>query len=214
MVRRMTIDQWLIFLVVWIAASLPLGPNALNCIALSAGAGLRRSLYAVGGILIASACHMTATLFGVAALLAANAALFHAVKLTGAAYLIWMGIALWRKSARIELDKPSEHATSFEIVFRAFLISMSNPKAVFAYLAVFSQFVDPDGDLVGRLSVLVPTSFAVTVLVYGGYCLLGAGIAGYIRTSRRQRGFNRVIGALYVAAGTGLALTEGRPPRS
>ena len=89
----MSFDQWLLFLALWIAASLPLGPNAFNCIAPSAQAGFQRSLWAFAGILIASVGHMTATLLGMAALLAANALLFQAVKLAGAAYLIWMGLS-------------------------------------------------------------------------------------------------------------------------
>ncbi|MDD9929921.1 MAG: LysE family translocator, partial [Rhodospirillaceae bacterium] len=167
----MSFDQWLLFVALWTAASLPLGPNAFNCIALSAQAGFRRSLWAIAGILIASVGHMTATLLGVAALLAANALLFQAIKLAGAAYLIWMGLSLWRRGGRIEFDDSDRSAaTPFAIVRRAVLISLSNPKAVFAYLAVFSQFVEPGGDIAARLLVLVPTSIAVTVLVYGGYC--------------------------------------------
>ena len=204
-----TSEHWLLFLAVWVAASLPLGPNALNCIALSAGAGFRRSLWALCGILLASFCHMTATLFGVATVLAANATLFQTVKLAGAAYLIWMGISLWRRGERIEFARSSESPARIAIIRRAFLISMSNPKAVFAYLAVFSQFVEPGNELFARLTILVPTSFSVTILVYGGYCALGLGIARVLGTVRRRHVFNRTVGALYMAVGAGLALADG-----
>ena len=209
----MTLDHWLLFLAVWIAASLPLGPNAMNCIALSAGAGFRRSLWALAGILAASVCHMTATLLGVAALLAANALLFQAVKLAGAAYLVWMGVSLWRRGASLEWDRQTEPQAVLPIVRRAALISISNPKAVFAYLAVFSQFVGPGDALAGRLAVLVPTSFAVTALVYSGYCLLGLGVARLLRTARRRRAFDRLVSVFYIAAGAGLALSDGQAAR-
>ena len=161
----MTFDHWLLFLVLWTAASLPLGPNALNCIALSAQTGFRRSLWAIVGILIASAGHMTATLLGVTALLAANALLFQAVKFAGAAYLIWMGLSLWRRGGRLDVDMRVGAETPGAIVRRAVLISLSNPKAVFAYLAVFAQFVEPGCDLASRLAVLVPTSIAATTVI-------------------------------------------------
>ena len=154
---------------------------------------------------------MTATLLGMTTLLAANALLFQAVKLAGAAYLIWMGLSLWRRVGRIEFDDSDRSAaTTFAIVRRAVLISLSSPKAVFAYLAVFSQFVEPGGDIAARLLVLVPTSIAVTVLVYGGYCLLGLGIARLLSSARRQRWFNRMVGAFYILAGAGLTLSEGK----
>ena len=206
----MTFDNWLLFLALWTAASLPLGPNALNCIALSAQTGFRRSLWAIAGILIASAGHMTATLLGVAALLAANAILFQAVKFAGAAYLVWMGLSLWCRGGRIDFDRREDAETPGAIVRRAVLISLSNPKAVFAYLAVFAQFVEPGGDLAARLAVLVPTSFGVTVVVYGGYCLLGLGVAQLLSSARRQRWFNRTVAAFCIAAGAGLVLSEGR----
>jgi threonine/homoserine/homoserine lactone efflux protein len=209
-----SLEHWLLFLAVWVAASLPLGPNALNCIALSAGTGFRRSLWALCGILLASVCHMTATLFGVATVLATNATLFQTVKIVGAAYLIWMGISLWRRGGRIEFARSTDSPARIAIVRRAFLVSMSNPKAVFAYLAVFSQFVEPGSDLSARLAVLVPTSFAVTILVYGGYCALGLGIARALGTAPRWRLFNRAVGALYMAIGGGLAFSDGPSGRA
>jgi len=102
---------------------------------------------------------MTATLLGMTALLAANALLFQSVKLAGAAYLIWMGLSLWRRGGRIEFDDSDRSAaTPFAIVRRAVLISLSNPKAVFAYLAVFSQFVEPGGSA-GSTEWSAPSTF-------------------------------------------------------
>ena len=93
----MAFDQWLIFVAIWTLAGLPLGPNALNCIAVSARIGFTRSLWSVAGILGAALCHKTAVIFGAATILLANAELFYVLKFCGAAYLIWMGISLRRE---------------------------------------------------------------------------------------------------------------------
>ncbi len=59
-----------------------------------------------------------------------------------------MGLSLWRRGGRIEFDDSDRSAaTPFAIVRRAVFISLSNPKAVFAYLAVFSQFIEPAATL-------------------------------------------------------------------
>ena len=158
----MTVDQWLLFVGVWTLAGLPLGPSALNCIAVSASGGFARSLWAVLGILIAAICHKAATILGVAALLLANAELFYWLKLCGAAYLVWMGISLWRRRDGPAFAAGRDMASRAAIVRRAFLISMSNPKAILAYLAVFSQFLTPTDPLADRLVVLVPTALIVT----------------------------------------------------
>lgn len=204
----MTVDQWLIFVAVWIAASVPLGPNALNCIAASAGAGFRRSLWAVVGILLAALCHMAATALGVAAVLLANAELFHILKLCGAAYVVWMGVSLWRRRDELPAMGPMASASALRLVRRAFLTSMSNPKSILAYLAVFSHFLIPGAPLAARLAILVPTALAISVIVYVGYCAMGAGVGRLLGTVRRRLAFNRSVGSFYIFAGVGLAASD------
>lgn len=204
----MSLEQWWIFVAVWIAASVPLGPNALNCIASSASAGFRRSLWAVPGILLAALCHMTVTVLGVAAVLLANALLFQVLKLCGAAYLVWMGISLWRKKDGLaEPERPASRSR-LRIIRRAFLVSMSNPKAVLAYLAVFSQFIPSEGPLTDSLIVLVPTALVIAIVVYVGYCAIGQGLGRLLGSVRRRLAFNRAVGGFYIIAGAGLAASD------
>lgn len=201
----MTLDQWLIFVSVWTLAGLALGPNALNCIALSAGFGFRKSLWAVPGIMIASLCHMTAVILGVAAILLANAQLFALVKLCGAAYLIWMGFVMWRSHSGPPAGRQTVFISNADVVRRAFLISMSNPKAILAYLAVFSQFITPHEPLAHSLVILVPTALAITAIIFAGYCAVGSGVGRFLSTLRRHRLFNRTIATGYMSAGAALA---------
>ncbi|MEL6282728.1 MAG: LysE family transporter, partial [Pseudomonadota bacterium] len=101
----MTLDQWLLFVGVWFVAGLPLGPNALNCIAVSAQQGLGRSLYAIFGILIAAVFYIAIVSLGLGALLLANEQLFSLLKLAGAGYLIWMGVKLLRTQGdEVQID--------------------------------------------------------------------------------------------------------------
>lgn len=201
----MSFDQWLAFVVVWTLAGLSLGPNALNCIAVSAGIGFRRSLWSVVGILLASLCHKAAVIFGIAAILLANGEWFSILKLSGAAYLIWMGIVMWRKGDGLPDVSQPKASAPIHLVRRSFLISMSNPKAIIAYLAVFSQFLSPEILLFGQLVVLVPTALVITVAIFVGYCGLGRGVGRFLRSARRRLAFNRMIGTTYIFAGMALA---------
>ena len=204
----MPLDQWLIFVAVWIAAGLPLGPSALNCMAAAVANGFLRSLWSIAGILLAALCLMAAAILGVAGLLLANAALLQILKLIGAGYLIWIGIGLWRKRETAVPVAPRAPAPAPVLVRRAFLVAMSNPKAILVYLAVFSQFVAPGADLSVQLLVLVPTAQAITALIYLGYCAAGSGLGRLLGTARRRVLFNRSVASLYAACGVGLVSVE------
>ncbi len=207
----MAVDAWLIFVGVWIAASVPLGPNALYCISTSAAVGFSRSLWSVAGRLVAAFCHMMATLLGIATLLLANAELFQLLKYFGAAYLVWMGITLWRKRTMARPDLAKEKGSALKITRQAFLISMTNPKSIIAYLAVFSQFVHHDETLIPQMIVLIPTALGITTITYSVYCGLGRALTRLLSTARRLLAFDRLIGSIYIAAGAGLALADIKP---
>lgn len=201
----MSLESWLIFVAIWSAAGLPLGPNALNCISVAAGHGVRRALWSIAGILLAACGFMAATILGVAAILLTNDLLFQALKFAGAAYLIWMGIQLWRRrDGGVSVDRAAS-ATARRLMLRAMLISFSNPKAVLSYFAVFSQFVRPGPGLLADMAVLAPTALIVTGLIYLGYAAVGVGVGQLLSSVRRRLVFNRTVGSIYILAGVGLA---------
>ena len=207
----MTFENWLIFVAIWSATGFSLGPNALNCIAVASANGFRHALWAVAGILIAALTHMTAVILGVAALLLANAELFFILKMCGAAYLVWMGISLWRKSADLP-EMPERRALSrFTLVRKSFFISMSNPKAILSYLAVFSQFLDPSSALMPQLVVLVPTALIITACVFTTYCAIGTGFKRFLSSVRQRLALNRSVGTFYIFAGLALATSDYHP---
>ena len=201
----MTIQDWLFFLSIWFVATLPLGPNAANCIAASLTNGLGRGLWSVAGIVAAAICHMAVTSFGLSSLLLANSALFQVVKWCGVAYLAWMGLSmLTRKAARLDLQRQAPTAP-FILARRGFLISMTNPKAILSYLAIFPQFIQPGADLPGQLWLLVPPALAIIALIYGAYCALGSWLARLLAGPRRRLVFGRGIGGFYLLSALGLA---------
>ena len=206
----MGMEQWLIFVGVWFLAGIPLGPNAMNCMAVSMRSGLGHALWAVAGTLVAAVAFMAAVALGLGAVLQANALLFTIVKLAGAAYLIWMGVSLIRKSAGSLAVEDVARATPMRELQRAALISFSNPKAILGYAAVFSQFIDPALPLWSQLAVLMPTVLAMNALIYTAYAAFGVGIGRLLRTARRRRLFDRGVGGFYIAAGSGLAFNEIR----
>jgi homoserine/homoserine lactone efflux protein len=107
--------------------------------------------------------------------------------------------------------KPTLGATSAHDPLRhAFLTSITNPKAIFAYLAGFPQFIQPSSSLIAQLIVLVPTALAVSTVVYAGYAALGIGIGQLLSTVRRRIAFNWSVGTFYILAAVGLSSFNAR----
>jgi homoserine/homoserine lactone efflux protein len=201
----MTLQDWLIFIAFWTAASIPLGPNAMNCIVISTSDGFGRGLWATTGIVVAAACHMAASTLGLSAILLANASLFHAIKWLGVAYLAWLGVAMFlKKTDAIEI-KNRQSTTPLAAIRRGFTTSITNPKAILVYVAVFPQFIKPEGALGAQLLVLVPTALVIAVVVYTGYCAFGTGIARLLSTARRRLAFNFAAGGFYLFSAFGLS---------
>jgi threonine/homoserine/homoserine lactone efflux protein len=203
----MAIDDWLLFMAIWIAASVPLGPNALNCISTSAAYGFRKGLWSAAGVFVAANIHMALALTGIAAFMNANPELFEALRWAGVAYLAWMGLSMLRSRGVDRIPGAVAGATRWQLIRRAVLISLSNPKAIFAWLAVFSQFVSAVQPIGPQLIVLAPSALSVTIAVYVGYCALGLGVNRIFRGDRRLW-FDRAAGSTYLAFAYGLAVSD------
>lgn len=116
------------------------GPGNLALITSTGKGRIAGGLAATFGIIAGDQVLMWAAVAGVAALLHAYPAAFHAVQWLGAAYLAWLG-------ARMLLAKPGAkpilHIEPRHYFRQAFLITLLNPKAIVFYMAFFPLFVDP-----------------------------------------------------------------------
>ena len=207
----MSLESWMAFVGIWILAGIPLGPNALNCIATSASEGFHKSLLCIVGILLAAMLFIFIVSSGFSVVLVANTKVFAFIKIMGAAYLIWMGINLWKKDTTDLQLESAKSISRFEIVKNSFFISVSNPKAILSYGAVFSQFVDQTQPLNSQLLVLAPTALCIVAIIYLGYCRLGLGVGRFLSKQKRLRMFNRSIGTAYIAGGVAILGIESSP---
>jgi homoserine/homoserine lactone efflux protein len=205
----MTFDDWAIFMAVWVLASLPLGPNALNCISAFAAQGLGAGLWSVAGVTLAAMMHMSLALTGLAAFMNANPVLFEVIRWLGVGYLAWMGLSMFRSAKDTRITGTSAGAKPWHLVRKAILISLSNPKSIFVWLAVFSQFIATKEPLAPQLLILAPSALAVTIAVYAAYATLGLGV-GRVLAGRRKVWFDRITGSTYLAFAFGLAASDLR----
>ncbi len=209
----MTFEQWSIFAAFWFVATLPIGPNSANCMVATVNHGLRAGLWSVAGVNIAAVTHIAATSIGLSAILLASGQAFMILKWLGVAYLAWLGIGLLRgRGTSLDLRHGAPPASPARHIRRAFFVSMGNPKAILAYLALFPQFIDPATPLVPQLAALVPTALVIISAVYAAYCVMARAVTRWLSGPRHRRLFNGTIGLFYLAAAAGLAgLQPSRP---
>jgi threonine/homoserine/homoserine lactone efflux protein len=192
---------------------LNLTPGADTLYIVTRATTLGRKAGAVAALGIAAGCcvHIVAAGLGLSALLATSAAAFTAVKLAGAAYLIYMGIVLWRAGPRSpKLAAAPLPATPLPRIFvQGALTNVLNPKVALFFLAFLPQFVDPAGTHRLAAFLLLGTVFNTTGLVWNLFVAWSsAGIGRRINgLPVRMLPLHRIAGAVFVALGIKLALT-------
>lgn len=199
----MALHTWLVYLIAVIGLSLTPGPNGL--LALSHGAlyGQRKTLFTIGGGMLGFALLMALSMFGIGALLQASAHALTVLKWVGGAYLVWLGIQLWRSPAITLSDDGTAPVRPGHALFRQGLLSaISNPKVILFFGAFLPQFLDPSRALWLQFVIMVLTF----VLFEGVVEYVLARLAHQIRPwlERSGRGFNRTCGGLFAVMGAAL----------
>lgn len=192
---------------------LNLTPGADTLYIVTRATTLGRNAGAVAALGIAAGCcvHIVAAGLGLSALLATSAVAFTAVKLAGAAYLIYMGVVLWRTGPRSpKLPAAPMPATSLGRIFvQGALTNILNPKVALFFLAFLPQFVDPEGAHRLAAFLLLGTVFNTTGLMWNLFVAWSSAGIGrrFNGLPVRMHALHRIAGAVFVALGIKLALT-------
>lgn len=187
------------------------GPAMLYTAAQTLARGRLSGLMAVLGLHLGCYAHVIAAAAGLSVLFHAVPLLYMAVKLAGAAYLIWLGIGMFRARAKGEaaglpvLGRKSSRRAFVESV----AVEVLNPKTALFFVALLPQFIDPAASLPVWtqfliLGTLVNMMFTSTDLI----CVMVAGalVERLRRSGRAQQIMRRAGGAVLVGLGTHLAL--------
>ncbi|GGB50163.1 lysine transporter LysE [Tistrella bauzanensis] len=201
----MSLETWIAFAAASAALLVMPGPTVLLVISYALSHGRRAAGATVAGVALGDATAMTASMLGLGALMAASADLFMAVKLAGAAYLVWLGLRLWRAPVAVGADgmvasSPTE-TRPWRIFGHAWLVSALNPKGIVFFVAFLPQFIDHGRPLVSQMMVLEATFLALVVANVTAYGLLATRARRLIRRPSVQRAVNRTGGTLMIGAG-------------
>jgi len=160
----------------------------------------------VAGVALGDLTAITLSLAGLGAILAASATLFTVLKWAGAAYLIWLGVTLWR--APVD-DTAAAPLAPGQAMRQAWLVTALNPKGIAFFVAFVPQFIDATRPFLPQAAILVASFVSLAALNAACYAALASRLSGAVRRPGVRRAFNRGGGAMLMGAGLAVALPRG-----
>ena len=199
------LDTWLLYTLAALGLSLTPGPNGLLALTHGALYGVRKTLFTIAGGALGFTIIIALSLFGIGALLAASAELLIVLKWAGGAYLVWLGIQVWR-SPPLGMDNSHTGTTiTGSAVFRqGLLAAMTNPKGILFFVAFLPQFLTTDLPLFGQFVVMTITFVGIEILFELSVAAGSATIQPFLTKFGKR--FNQVFGGVFIAIGIALPL--------
>ena len=197
----MALETWLAFVATALILLVIPGPTILLVVSYALGRGWRAALPAALGVALGDFTAMTLSMLGVGALLKTSAILFGGLKLAGGAYLIWLGVKLWRAGGALEATPRRDAASAARLAGHAWLVTALNPKSITFFVAFLPQFIDPKGDFLTQAIVFEATFVVLAFANALGYALVAARARRLAGSPRAIGLFNRAGGAMLVGAG-------------
>lgn len=176
-----------------------------NSMVLSRRAGLLTAVGISLGVLV----HVAYSMAGIGLLISQSILLFNAIKLAGAAYLVYLGVTMLRtkKADPTQSGEPAAPLSDFAALRTGFLTNALNPKTTLFVVSLFTQVISPDTRIVTQLGYGAFMSLAHLVWFALVACAFSSAAARRFVVSFRHV-IERCIGGVLVALGLGLAASS------
>jgi len=198
-----------IFVSAAVVLALTPGPGMLYVLGRTLHGGRGEGVSSALGTFVGGSVHIVAAAFGLSAILATSAIAFAVVRYAGAAYLIYLGIAMLR-SRNMKVYLPEETGTSHSDFLQGITTEVLNPKTALFFLSFIPQFVTPArGHLISQFLILGSTSVALNTVADLLVVALAGAVAHKLKDNpkftRRQR---TASGVGMIGLGTYVAVSK------
>jgi threonine/homoserine/homoserine lactone efflux protein len=158
------------------------GPNMIYLISRSITQGRRAGVISLAGVALGFVFYMLAAAFGLTALLFAVPYAYDALRIAGAAYLLWLAWQTLKPGGRSPFQVRKLAVDSARKLFTmGLLTSLLNPKIALLYLALLPQFIDPmQGSVLGQSIVLGFTHISISISVNAMFAFAAGSIAQFL----------------------------------
>ena len=198
----MTFSTWWLFILMTFVVSATPGPNMLLVMSSSARNGLRSAVVTMTGCMTALLIMMGISAAGLGALLQAFPTVFDVLRLSGAAYLAYLGVKSWRSTVQDSVvgspGNAEPAAKSGPLYRQGFLVAASNPKAILFAAAFFPQFINPHSEKLPQFAILLASFAVIEISWYFVYAISGKHLSLYLQRARVMKAFNQLTGAVFI----------------
>ena len=196
--------------IAFVAAVTP-GPAILLATTHSASFGMKKTFATILGNITGLFTMSLLSVLGLSTLILHSAPVFIAVKLIGAAYLIYLGAKLWLHgfSGKIRQDvpqaEPRQAPKARNLYLQGMLVALSNPKAIAFTTALFPQFIDPAQPLLQQFAVLVVIFMMLSFLCLTTYSYAARKVSQKAVRAGGTGVLSKIFGSAFVLSGLALA---------
>ena len=173
---------WLFALAVMLLALTP-GPVWVYLLSRTLTQGRRAGYFSLLGVAAGVVVHVMLAALGISVVLLAVPFAFDAIKLAGAAYLLWLAINTLRGGGMSFTPQPLAVVPDRVLFRQATVAALLNPKVAVFYLSLFPQFVDPaTGPVLAQSLLLGVVHLVVSTLVDGLLVTVAGVLAAWFAT--------------------------------
>ena len=209
----MVTGSFLAFLGISVLVIVTPGPDTAMTIRAVMLGGRPAGLATAAGVALGQIIWALATAAGLVALLLASEPLFHAIKLLGAAYLVYLGAQMlwsaWRGTNGARASTAGIRGLSPFAAFRQGLVSdLGNPKMAVFFASILPQFAEAGAGMFSGLALLGLVFSGLTFIWLAFYAAMLAKLGHFLDRPSIRRPFEAVMGSLLIALGARLAAEQ------
>jgi threonine/homoserine/homoserine lactone efflux protein len=201
-------DNYLLYVAIASATIASPGPGVVLSISNSLRYGFLGSLAGILGVAFGMLGIALLSATSVAVILSTSAFAFTLLKYVGAAYLIYLGIKMWRSSSKFNSDLKTKEKSNFSRFLKGLTITILNPKPIFFFIALFPQFVTVGNQNIYQFLLLVITFSILVIIIHCLYSASANMARKKLSTNKGSKLVSRVSGSFYIFFGLGLAASN------
>jgi threonine/homoserine/homoserine lactone efflux protein len=187
------------------------GPSVLFVVGRALAQGRRAALTTVAGNTLGAYLLVVAVALGIGSLVERSVLVFTALKLAGAAYLVYLGVRAWRRRGSLgaAIAEPGPARGGLRTLWEGFAVGVANPKTMVFFAAVLPQFVGPEQGPVPAQMLLLGLVFNAIALLSDAVWGLAASAARdwFARSPRRLSAVGGAGGLTMIGLGVTVAVT-------
>ena len=196
----MTLELYSAYVVATLIVLAIPGPTIMLVVSYALTQGRKSAFASVMGVGLGDATAATASLLGLGAILAASATAFTVLKWVGAAYLVWLGIRMWRSRPAGFGPAEAPEIPPRKIFAHAYVVTTLNPKGIVFFMAFLPHFIAPQAPVAPQLLLLGATFVVLGIVNAAVYALTASVVGRQLKSPPVLRLVNKIGGGFLISA--------------